>query len=108
MPDIPFFDAAGFFAQKISEVEQILIGKKTEREILLMNQTSLEQTLATLGHLDVEHQQALQPEVASLKEVLQSTERSLSGLADEIAMLSAKLAALQIASERLKVGDSPA
>ncbi len=106
MPDIPFFDAVGFFASKIQEVEQQLIAKKAEREILLANQASLEQTLATLTLLSPDHQKAIQQEVASLKEVLHSTERALASLESDIEMLTAKLAALQAAREMLHVEGS--
>ncbi len=106
MPDIPFFDAVGFFDHKIEEVEQQLIAKKAEREILLANQASLERTLATLALLSPDHQKAIQQEVASLKEVLHSTERALASLESDIEMLTAKLAALQIAQEMLHVEGS--
>ncbi|MFZ5816618.1 MAG: hypothetical protein ACOY93_15170 [Bacillota bacterium] len=107
MPDIQFFDAAGFFAQKISEVEQILIGKKAEREILAANRVNLERTLASLALLASEHQRAIQSELASLKEVLHSTERTMSALDGEIDLLTAKLTALQMARDLLKVEESP-
>lgn len=106
MPDIQFFDAAGFFAQKISEVEQVLIGKKAEREILSANRENLERTLSTLSLLSGEHQRAIQSELASLKEVLHSTERTMSALDGEIELLTAKLAALQMARDLLKVEES--
>lgn len=106
MPDIQFFDTLGFFNQKITATEQILIGKQAEREILLANRANLEETLATMAQLSPEHQRALQPELASLKEVLQATERSLATLDGEIAMLSDKLAALQTARELLPVQQS--
>lgn len=106
MPDIQFFDAAGFFGQKISEVEQVLIGKKAEREILTANRANLEHALSTLSLLSGEHQRAIQSELASLKEVLHSTERSMSALDGEIELLSAKLAALQMARDLLKVGEA--
>ncbi|MBP2018484.1 chromosome segregation ATPase [Symbiobacterium terraclitae] len=107
MPDIPFFDAIGFFAQKLQEVEQQLIAKKAEREILLANQASLEQTLATLALLSPEHQKAIQQEVASLKEVLHTTERNLTSLEGEIDMLNAKLNALKTARDLLHVEGTP-
>lgn len=107
MPDIQFFDAAGFFAHKISEVEQILIGKKAEREILTANRTNLERTLATLAMLSGDHQRAIQQEIASLKEVLHSTERTISTLDGEIELLSEKLSALQSARDLLTVEESP-
>lgn len=107
MPDIPFFDASGFFAQKINEVEQVLISKQAEREILLANQSGLERTLATLALLSAEHQKAIQPEIASLKEVLHSTERNINALDGEIEVLSAKLAALQTARSLLHVEGTP-
>jgi len=107
MPDIPFFDPISFFAQKLHEVEQQLIAKKAEREILLANQASLEQTLATLALLSPDHQKAIQQEVASLKEVLHSTERSLASLESEIEMLNAKLNALQTARDLLHVEGTP-
>ncbi|MEW8979675.1 MAG: hypothetical protein AB2385_14885 [Symbiobacterium sp.] len=106
MPDIPFFDPIGFFAQKLREVEQQLIAKKAEREILLANQASLEQTLATLALLSPDQQKAIQQEVASLKEVLHSTERTLASLDSEIDMLNAKLQALQAARNMLHVEGS--
>jgi len=106
MPDIPFFDAVGFFANKIQEVEQQLIAKKAEREILLANQASLEQALATLALLSPDHQKAIQQEVVSLKEVLHSTERALASLDTDIEMLTAKLDALQTAREMLHVEGS--
>lgn len=107
MPDIPFFDAIGFFAQKLQEVEQQLIAKKAEREILLANRASLEQTLATLALLSPDHQRAIQQEVASLKEVLHSTERTLASLDGEIDMLNAKLNALKTARDLLHVEGTP-
>ncbi|MFZ5823340.1 MAG: hypothetical protein ACOY94_03210 [Bacillota bacterium] len=107
MPDIQFFDAAGFFAQKISEVEQILIGKKAEREILAANRVNLERTLATLSLLSSEQQRAIQSELASLKEVLHTAERTITALDAEIELLTAKLSALQMARDLLKVEESP-
>lgn len=107
MPDIQFFDATGFFAQKIGEVEQILIGKKAEREILAANRVNLERTLTTLALLSGEQQRAIQSELASLKEVLHTAERTISALDGEIELLSAKLSALQIARDLLKVEESP-
>jgi len=107
MPDIPFFDSAGFFHQKIGEVEQILIGKKAEREILAANRTNLERTLQTLALLTTEQQRAIQQELASLKEVLHSSERSIAALDGEIELLTAKLSALQTARDLLKVQESP-
>ncbi len=107
MPDIQFFDTAGFFSQKISEVEQILIGKKAEREILSANRANLEQTLQVLSLLATEHQRAIQQELASLKEVLHSSERTMAALDGEIDLLTAKLTALQIARDLLKVQESP-
>ncbi len=97
MPDIQFFDAAGFFQQKISEVEQNLIGKKAELEILYANRRNLEQTISTLTMLAPEHQRAIQVELASLKEVLNSTERSIGALEGEVDLLQGKLHALQAA-----------
>lgn len=107
MPDIQFFDATGFFAQKVTEVEQVLIGKKAEREILTANRANLERTLASLALLSGEHQRAIQSELASLNEVLHSTERSMSALDGEIELLSAKLSALQMARELLQVEETP-
>lgn len=106
MPDIPFFDATGFFQQKITETEQVLISKKAEREILAANQVHLERTLATLGLLSPEHQRAIQSEVANLKEVLNTCERTLGTLDGEIELLTAKLAALQQAQSMLQVEES--
>jgi chromosome segregation ATPase len=106
MPDIPFFDATGYFQQKITETEQVLIGKKAEREILAANRVHLEQTLATLGMLSSEHQRAIQTEVANLKEILNTCDRTIGTLDGEIEALSAKLAALQTAQTMLQVGES--
>jgi DNA repair exonuclease SbcCD ATPase subunit len=105
MPDIQFFDAAGFFMQKVSEVEQTLIGKMAELEIVYANRKNLEQTIATMALLDPAYQKAIQAELASLKEVLGSTERSIMGLESEIEILSNKLAALQSARSLLPVKD---
>jgi chromosome segregation ATPase len=106
MPDIQFFDATGFFAQKISEVEQVLIGKKAEIEILIANRRNLDSAIHSLALLASEHQRAIQADLASLKEVLNSTERSIGGLEGEIELLSAKLGALQAAREILQVDHS--
>jgi chromosome segregation ATPase len=106
MPDIQFFDAAGFFAHKISEVEQVLIGKKAELEILLANRRNLESAITTLALLTPEHQRAIQSELASLKEVLSSTERAISVLEGEIEVLTGKLGALQAARNLLEVQES--
>ena len=107
MPDIPFFDAAGFFGQKISEVEQTLIAKQAELEILRANKRNLEAAIATLAQLDPAHQKAIQPELASLKEVMGSSERAIMGLESEIDLLGNKLAALQSARALLEVNDRP-
>lgn len=106
MPDIQFFEASGFFAQKIGEVEQHLIGKKAEVEILYANRRNLEQAVASLAMLPTEHQRAIQVELASLREVLSTTERSILTLEGEIEMLSAKLAALQAAKSLVQVRES--
>jgi chromosome segregation ATPase len=106
MPDIQFFDAAAFFNLRISETEQVLIGKKAELEILYANRRNLEQTIATMGLLEPAHQKAIQAELASLKEVLGSTERSIIGLESEIEIMSGKLAALQSARSLLPVSDN--
>lgn len=103
MPDIHFFDASGFFAQKIGEVEQNLIGKKAEVEILYANRRNLEQTIASLALLAPEHQRAIQVELASLREVLTSTERSIMALEGEIDLLTAKLSALRAAHSLVQV-----
>lgn len=106
MPDIQFFDAAGFFQQKITEVEQTLIGKKAELEIVYANRRNLEATIATVSLLDPVHQKAIQAELASLKEVLGTTERAILGLESEIEILSGKLAALQAARNLLNVSEN--
>lgn len=106
MADIQFFDAAGFFQQKISEVEQMLISKKAEREILAANRTNLERTLATLALLSAEQQRAIQSEIASLKEVLYSCDRTITALDGEIELLSAKLSALQTAQSMIKIEEN--
>lgn len=103
MPDIQFFDAAGFFAQKISETEQSLISKKAELEILYSNRRNLEMTVDSFGQLSPDQQQVIQAEIASLREVLAATERSIAGLEAEADLLSGKLGALQTARELLKV-----
>lgn len=107
MPDIQFFDATGFFALKITEVEQVLIGKKAEMEILIANRKNLDSAIHTLALLAAEHQRAIQADLASLKEVLNSTERAIGVLEGEIEMLSGKLAALQAARDLLQVDQSP-
>jgi DNA-binding SARP family transcriptional activator len=107
MPDIQFFDAATFFGQKITEVEQTLIAKKAELEILYANMRNLEAAVATLAQLDPAHQKAIGPEMASLKEVTGSTERAIMGLESENDLLSGKLAALQSARSLLSVSDRP-
>lgn len=107
MPDIQFFDASSFIAQRITEAEQTLIGKKTELEILLANRRNLEATIASLSVLAPEHQKAIQVELASLKEVLVSTERSLASLESEVEILSQKLAALQAARNLIAVRERP-
>ncbi|MGE5672817.1 MAG: hypothetical protein ACM3XM_02895 [Mycobacterium leprae] len=103
MPDIQFFDAAGFFSQKVGEVEQVLIAKKAELEILNANRRNLESTIGSLALLAPDHQRAIQSELASLKEVLNSTERNLGALEGEIDLLSDKLAALRAAWSLLQV-----
>lgn len=106
MPDIQFFDAAGFFAHKIAEVEQVLIGKKAELEILYANRQSLEQAIASLALLAPEHQRAIQVELNALREVQHTTERSIGGLEGEIELLTAKLGALQAARSLLPARES--
>lgn len=107
MPDIPLFDAAGFFALKISEVEQTLISKKAEAEILQANRRNLVAAVSTLEQLPPEKIRPIQPELASLKEVLASTERSIVAIQGEIDVLSGKLSALQTAKDQLEVRESP-
>lgn len=107
MPDIQIFDANGFMAAKIAETEQVLISKKAELEILYANRRNLEQTIASLGLLQPEHQRAIQVETASLKEVLNSTERSIAALEGEAEMLTGKLAALQAARNIISLRESP-
>lgn len=106
MPDIQFFDAAGFFHQKIAEVEQNLIGKKAELEILYANRRNLELTITTLSMLPQEHQRAIQLELASLKEVLNSTERGIGALEGEADLLQGKLSALQAARSLIAVNEN--
>ncbi|MDF2630076.1 MAG: hypothetical protein K0R39_3907 [Symbiobacteriaceae bacterium] len=103
MPDIQIFDAAGFFNQKIAEVEQNLIGKKAELEILLANRRNLESSIDTLGSLPPDHQRAILQELVTLKEVLSATLRAISGLESEIELLAGKLAALQAARDLLEL-----
>lgn len=103
MPDIQFFDAAAFFAQKITEIEQILIAKKAELEIYYANRRNLDDAVATLAQLEPGHQRAIQAELASLKEVMGSTERAIISLEGEIELLANKLAALQSARALLQV-----
>lgn len=107
MPDIQFFDAAGFFAHKIQEVEQTLIAKKAELEILYANRSGMESTIRSMALLTPEHQRAIQLELNSLKEVLNTTDRSIGALEGEIDVLSGKLAALQAARSLLQVQESP-
>jgi hypothetical protein len=107
MPDIQVFDSVGFFNQKISEVEQNLIGKKAELEILLANRRNLDSAIMTLALLDTEHQRAIMPELASLKEVHATTLRSIAALEGEIELMTSKLAALQAARDLLQVEESP-
>lgn len=106
MPDIQFFDAAGFFTQKISEAEQNLIGKKAELEILYVNRRGLEQTIASLIMLPQEHQRAIMVELATLKEVLNTTERSIGALEGEADLLQGKLSALHAARSLIQVKGS--
>lgn len=106
MPDIHFFDANGFFAQKVGEVEQNLIGKKAEIEILYANRRNLEQTIASLALLTPEHQRAIQVELASLREVLTTTERSILALEGEIDLLTSKLSALRAAQSLVQVRET--
>jgi hypothetical protein len=105
MPDIQIFDAAGFFDQKISEIEQVLIVKKAELEILYANRTSLEQTVVSLSRLSPENQRAIGVELNSLKEVQQTTERVIGSLEGEIEMLGAKHRALLAACTLLPLRD---
>jgi len=107
MPDIQFFDAAGFFAQKISEVEQTLIGKKAELEILLANRRNLESTIASMALLEPDYQRAIAAELASLKEVLTATQRNIIALEGENELLQGKLNALKAAKELLPVHERP-
>lgn len=101
MPDIQVFDSTAFFNQKIAEVEQLLIGKKAEMEILLANRRNLDAAIETLAVLAPDHQRAILQELVSLKEVLSTTLRSISGLESEIELLAGKLAALQAARSLL-------
>ncbi len=103
MPDIQFFDAAGFFKHKISEVEQAISAKKAELEILLANRANLDRTIASLAALSQDHQRAIQSEMATLKEVLNTTERSIASLEGELEMLTGKRDALKAAIELLEV-----
>lgn len=103
MPDIQVFDSAGFFSQKIAEVEQSLIGKKAELEILLANRRNLDSAIETLAVLTPDYQRAILQELVSLKEVLGTTLRSISGLESEIELLAGKLAALQAARALLEL-----
>ena len=107
MPDLPLFDAAGFFAHKIGEVEQALISKKAELEILLANRRNLIAAIGTLERLAPDELRPIQPELASLKEVLATTERNISTVEGEIEVLSGKLRALQAAKNLLEVKESP-
>lgn len=107
MPDLPLFDAAGFFAQKIGEVEQSLISKKAELEILLANRRNLIAAISTLEQLTTEELRPIQPELASLKEVLATTERNIAAMEGEIEVLSGKLRALKTAKSLLEVRESP-
>jgi len=103
MPDIQIFDSAGFFNQKIAEVEQTLIGKKAEMEILLVNRRNLDSAIETLGVLTPDYQRSILQELVSLKEVLTATIRSISALEGEIELLGGKLAALQAARALLEL-----
>jgi hypothetical protein len=103
MPDIQIFDAAGFFNQKIAEVEQNLIGKKAEMEILLANRRNLESSIETLGALPPSHQPAILQELVTLKEVLSTTIRATAALEAEIELLTGKLSALQAARNLLEL-----
>lgn len=103
MPDIQIFDSAGFFNQKIAEVEQNLIGKKAEMEILLANRRNLESSIETLGALPPGHQPAILQELVTLKEVLSTTVRGIAALEAEIDLLTGKLAALQAARNLLEL-----
>ncbi|HWI60722.1 MAG TPA: hypothetical protein VNT75_02660 [Symbiobacteriaceae bacterium] len=103
MPDIQIFDSAGFFHQKIAEVEQNLIGKKAEMEILLANRRNLESAIETLAVLPPDHQRAILQELVSLKEVLSTTMRAIAALEGEIELLTGKLGALQAARMLLEL-----
>lgn len=103
MPDIQIFDAAGFFNQKIAEVEQNLISKKAEMEILLANRRNLDSSIETLGSLPPGHQPAILQELVTLKEVLSTTIRATAALEGEIDLLTSKLAALQAARSLLEL-----
>lgn len=107
MPDIQFFDAAGFFDQKIHEVEQTLIAKKAEVEILQANRRNLEWTISSLALLTSDQQRAIQSELSSLREVLTSTERAIGALEAEIELLTNKWSALLAARNLLNVNESP-
>lgn len=106
MPDIPFFDANAFFAQKIGEVEQSLISKKAEVEILYANRRNLEHAIRSLSLLSAGHQRVIQQELSSLREVLTATERSILALESEVELLAAKLAALQAARSIVEVREN--
>ncbi|HYF96125.1 MAG TPA: hypothetical protein VD969_28285 [Symbiobacteriaceae bacterium] len=108
MPDIQVFDSAAFFDQKIAEVEQNLISKKAEMEILLANRRNLDAAIDTLAILTPDHQRAILQELVSLKEVLSTTLRSISGLESEIELLAGKLGAMQAARNLLLLhNDNP-
>lgn len=107
MPDLPLFDAAGFFAQKIGEVEQALISKKAELEIHLANRRNLIAAIETLERLSPEEVRPIQPELASLKEVQATTERTIATVEGEIEVLSGKLHALRAAKNLLEIRESP-
>lgn len=103
MPDIQIFDSAGFFNLKIAEVEQTLIGKKAEMEILLANRRNLDSAIETLAVLAPDYQRSILQELVSLKEVLSATLRSVAALEGEIELLGGKLAALQAARALLEL-----
>lgn len=103
MPDIQIFDSEGFFNLKIAEVEQNLIAKKAELEILLANRRNLDSAIETLGVLSPDYQRSILQELVSLKEVLSATLRSISALEGEIELLAGKLSALQAARALLQL-----
>lgn len=93
--DMEVFDPLAFFDQRIGELEEEIDAKRVRAEILSANRANIERTLVQLAVLESEYQRALQMEITSLTEALDSSKRTLEALVAEIDLLHLKLNALR-------------